>query len=140
MRSSKFFLGIAVAAYVVSLVLPTVNDGQGLIFAVWGFVAFAMARVWAVVWLANPAFIASGWLLHKHRAPRARRLLAVAALAFALFAMTIDATDGVHGGVELQTGYWVWLASILVMVVAVLMPTADRAPRHDSAVVAEPAM
>jgi hypothetical protein len=130
MKASKLLLGIAVVAYVVSLVLPTVNQGQGIIFAVWGWVAFAMTRAWGVVWLANPAFVAGGWLLFSNRSPALRRLLAVAALLLALFALTIDGHSGAHQGIALQAGYWVWLGSIVLLLAAVLLPAAapDPAP------------
>lgn len=122
MKASKLLLGIAVVAYVVSLVLPTVNQGQGIIFAVWGWVAFAMTQAWGIVWLANPAVVASGWLLFADRSPALRRLLAVAALLLALFALTIDEHGGAHQGVALQVGYWVWLGSIVILLAAVLLP------------------
>lgn len=122
MKTTKILLGVAAAAYIVSLVLPTVNEGQGIIFAVWGWVAFAMTQVWGIVWLANPAFVASGWLLFADRGPNARRLLAPAALLLALFALTID-RGGAYGSIALQSGYWVWLGAIVLMLVAVMLPT-----------------
>ena len=127
MRAPRILLGIATALYVISLVLPTVNAGQGIIFAVWGWVAFAMTQVWGVVWLANPAFIASGWLLFVDRGRTLRRVLAPAAALLALFALTID-HGGEHAAVALQSGYWVWLGSIVLMLVAVLIPT--RRPQN----------
>lgn len=123
MRAPKVLLGIAAAAYVISLVLPTVNAGQGIIFAVWGWVAFAMTQVWGVVWLANPAFVASGWLLFVNRGPTIRRILAPSALLLALFALTIE-QGGDHSGIALQVGYWVWLSSIALLLVAVMLPHA----------------
>lgn len=122
MKVHKILLGVAAAAYVVSLVLPTVNEGQGIIFAVWGWVAFAMTQVWGIVWLANPAFVASGWLLFADRSPTLRRLLAPAALLLALFALTID-RGGAYGSIALQSGYWVWLGAIVLLMVAVMLPT-----------------
>jgi len=125
MRASKLFLWVASAAYVLSLMLPTVNQGRGLIFAVWGFVAFAMARVSTVVWLANPAFVASAWMLFTNRSPVLRRVLAVVAVFVALFALTIDRSGGAHDGIALQTGYWVWLGSMVFLLIAALLPSPD---------------
>jgi len=126
MKASRVLLAIAAVAYVVSLVLPTVNQGQGLIFAVWGWVAFAMTQVWGIVWLANPAFVASGWLLFANRGPKLRRILAPAALLLALFALTID-NGGGPGGIALQVGYWVWLGAIVLLLVAVELPSSRPA-------------
>lgn len=132
MITSRTLLWIASVIFVISLLLPTINDGRGIIFAVWGFVSFMMSRVWIVVWLANPLIVASGWLMIRGRSPVTRRLLAIVAMVFAVFAVTIEEQPGTHSGVTLQSGYWFWLTSVILAGVAVMLPSGDAEPADGS--------
>lgn len=128
MHLSRKLLWVAVVAYVISLVLPTVQGGQGIIFAMWGFMAFILERSWAVVWLANPTFIVAAWLTFQGTHPAYRRILAIASVAFALFALTIDGHGEGHDAVVLQYGYWVWLASTVLLLVSTLLSPLHKDP------------
>lgn len=132
MSTYKKLLWIAIVAYVVSLVLPTVQGGQGIIFAMWGFMAFALERSWGVVWLANPTFIVAAWLTFGGTHPAYRRILAGASVAFALFALTIDGHGAGHDSVALQYGYWVWVASTVILFGATLFSPLHKDPGADA--------
>ncbi|MDX2092272.1 MAG: hypothetical protein SFX73_30690 [Kofleriaceae bacterium] len=119
---------VAIILYLVSLVLPaiTVIDrplfGSGSTTRVW-FGAQCLAMGWIVWpgWLANPLF-ALALILRRFEQHGAAAVLLVFAIASALLGLfilrDIDLVELRH----VQIGYVVWLASLVVLLIAAVSP------------------
>jgi hypothetical protein len=123
----------ALASYAVSFLLPTfliVVEGKG--DAEYGFTAFMVAFLAAwedmyggpfvfLVWLANPAFWTGAVLFARGRS---RNAAGVCALAFALGCRFMFAD-------LILFGYYVWLGSMVLLMLASLAKLPHRTPRRE---------
>jgi hypothetical protein len=142
-------IAVSLALYAVSLVLPAtlgirmmsaggMDRGYGLLIGGWlGVMQGQFA------WLANPVYFLALWFVYRGR----WRAIALSAFAAVLALDTLDlyrtGTFSDSGPVPfggVLAGYWVWLASILVVLAgAILLALLElRAPAEQPALSAEP--
>ena len=99
-----------------------------LLFGVFGLMAPAdNPGYWA--WIANPLLLAS-WILIVVRRPKASIVLALISLLFAASFLRIGWVNGGWVGLfitRVEIGYWLWLTSIGVTLVAAVVGAAGAA-------------
>lgn len=136
MNPARYACLLAVAVYVVCLPLDAFcvagkcGDWPG-----WGALAFGWLLVGATdansMWLANPLLFAS-WLctwLHQRWVALAAALGAlVLALAFMSFKTVVTNEGGIPMAISgYAAGYWVWVASIALSIVAAVLIRPEQA-------------
>jgi len=138
-RILKFFAAIL---FFCSLPLQvfTIGDADvnGFGALIYGWVGVGRSFGWS--WLANPLFILTLFLffLHKKRFRRAAVCTAATAFLLSLSFLLIDKipgdkTEDMVGMVTRKVGYWVWLNSMAVLLVAAILNNNERAGKLQSA-------
>jgi len=125
-RFSRVALQLALAIYAVSFLLPAYEDRYDNRLVVHpGWSAFLQAMLWLeVAWLANPAFWTAVILVVRGRPRLAFASAASGALLAARFLVDQKGID------SLRVGYYVWLASMIVLIVAAVFTWGELSDRR----------
>jgi hypothetical protein len=122
----------SVIVFVVSLALPGYYVGGGSSSWSPGFACLLCGCLGAPAWLANPCLFATWFGLRRESALRITPVVsAVAALAFAIaFLFQHQVPRDEAGNMDTITarglGYWLWLTSIVVALVASVVGLGDE--------------
>lgn len=122
----KVFKYLSILLFLTALIFPCFDtmaeegeEGEGAALLLSGFFGFFSTAVgWS--WLANPAlWVAWGYFIKKPRQSFIASVIAVFfALSFLLFkTIMINEAGGTSSIVRYRIGYWLWLASSLVMLI-----------------------
>lgn len=115
---------IALALYVLSLCLPAIVVDEATVKLYWGVHCAVTGWVVWPGWLANPLFLAAILIASQTRDPTTCYVavtLAALAVISAVLAPFVLAVDRHHTLARLHVGYYVWIASTLVLAVATVM-------------------
>ena len=119
---------IAYGVFTLSLVLPAAMmpkplfGGGGRLQAVFGWQCLLIGWLAMPTWIANPLFAAGGIFLAYQRR-RTARVLATLAVVAALVSFLYLGEDVRY----FHVGYYVWVASMIAMLVATYEPGETRA-------------
>lgn len=127
-RFSRFTLQLALAIYAVSFLLPAYEDRdifENRVVVHAGWEAFLKAMLWLeVAWLANPAFWTAVILIVRGRPRLAFASAASGALLAARFLVDRKGIDST------RVGYYVWLASMIVLILAAVFTWGELSDRR----------
>jgi hypothetical protein len=124
---------LAIALYILSLALPAISvidkpmfGGSATTRMLLGGQCLLMGWVVWPGWVANPLF-GLALLLHHFKKHGAAAVLLVFAIASAILGLVILRELDFMPLEHVQVGYFVWLASIVVLLIAVIRPPRFRA-------------